>query len=176
MTQKDKPLVNRVERSGLLTLDLADFYPEVEFATFDLKDFLFMELILKEKDFREGLKNHDWSQYEGKVLLVGCSADAIIPMWAYMLVASHAQPFARELFFGNREAYLTHFFSRTIRALDVTPYIDQRIVIKGCGSKPIPPAAYLELTARLRPVARSIMYGEPCSTVPIFKKSPPTRT
>lgn len=175
MTEKNKPLVNRVERSGLLTLDLADFYPEVEFAEFDLKDFLFMELILKEKDFREALKNHNWSQYAGKVLLVSCSADAVIPMWAYMLTAAYAQPHAREIFFGDRQAYLNHAFTQTIRALDVTPYTDRRIVIKGCGEKPVPPAAFLELTARLRPVARSIMYGEPCSTVPIFKKALSTK-
>lgn len=166
----DKPLVNRVASSGLITLKLETFFPATELCTLDLKDYLFRELILREKDFREAMDQHDWELYRDKVLLVYCSTDAIIPMWAYMLVASLASPFARDIFQGPPEAYYQVHFTRTLAALDVEQYRDQRIIIKGCSDKPVPAAAYVELTKRLRPLAKSIMYGEPCSTVPIFKK------
>ena len=165
----DKPLVNRVAASGLITIKLEDFFPEVDIATFDLKDYLFMEMILKEKDFRTALKEHDWSQYEGKVLLVFCSTDAIIPMWAYMLVAAYATPFVKTLFQGNEAQYYQSAFDKILSELDIEPYKGQRLVIKGCGEKQVPASAYLELTRLLQPHAKSIMYGEPCSTVPIFK-------
>jgi len=167
---EDKPLVNRVAKSGIITLNLEEHFPQAELVDFDLKDYLFMELILKEKDFRAALKEHDWTQYEGKVVLVYCSTDAIIPVWAYMLVASLAEPHAKDVFQGQKADYLTQYFEKVITALPVDDYEDQRIVIKGCSDKPVPPAAYLALTRRLRPLAKSIMYGEPCSTVPIYKK------
>ena len=166
----DKPLVNRVAASGLITLKLETFFPATELSTLDIKDYLFRELILREKDFREAMGQHDWEQYRDKVLLVYCSTDAIIPMWAYMLVASQASPFASDIFQGPPEAYYQAYFTRTLAALDVEQYRDQRIIIKGCSDKPVPAAAYVELTKRLRPLAKSIMYGEPCSTVPIYKK------
>jgi len=167
----DKPLVNRIAQSGLITLKLEQYFPDVPTIELDLKDFLFKELLLKEKDFRAGMKEHDWQQYEGKVLLVYCSTDAIIPMWAYMLVAAYAQPFALDVFQGTTEAYLRTHYDRVIAEMDVSQYESQRIIIKGCtDGKPIPAEAYLSLTKRLRPVAKSIMYGEPCSTVPIFKR------
>lgn len=167
----DTTLVNRVAQSGLMTINLEHFFPAGALAHFDLKDYLFMELILKEKDFREALKIHDWTQYEGKNLLVYCSTDAIIPVWAYMLVATYASPFAREIFQGDEENfYKAHYFNH-IATLDTSEYEGQRIVIKGCSDLPVPPAAYLELTKKLTPIARSIMYGEPCSTVPIYKKA-----
>lgn len=165
----EKPLVNRVAASGLITIKLEDFFPEVELASFDLKDYLFMEMILKEKDFRTALKEHDWSQYQDKVLLVYCSTDAIIPMWAYMLVAAYGTPFVRELFQGTKEQYYQMAYQRILADLDLEPFKGQRLVIKGCGDKPVPVSAYLELTRLLQPYAKSIMYGEPCSTVPIFK-------
>lgn len=166
----DKPLINRVAQSGIITLNLEDFFPEGEIVEFDLKHYLFRELLLKEKDFREALDKIDWTTYAGKNLLVFCSNDAIIPMWAYQLVVIHAQPHARRVVFGNTDMFLAIHYYETLGKLDVEQYRDQRIVIKGCGDKPVPPAAYMELANRLRPVAKSIMYGEPCSTVPLFKK------
>lgn len=166
----DKPLVNRVAASGLITINLESYYPTQEIAHFDLKDYLFMELILKEKDFRAALKEHDWDQYEGKILLVYCSADAIIPVWAYMLVAAKAGGITHEVFQGSQDDYLRQHFQRTIDAFELADYQDKRLVIKGCSDKPVPASAYLAVTDRLKPVAKSIMYGEPCSTVPVYKK------
>jgi hypothetical protein len=163
-------IINKVAQSGLTTLDLETFYPENEIVVFDLKSMLFMEMIIKEKDFRETLLNTDWSVFEGQIVTVTCSADAIIPMWAYMLVASYLQPFASGVYFGNREEATNQYLLDQIRLLDTNQYADKRIVVKGCGDKNVGPAAYLEITNRLRPVVKSIMYGEPCSTVPIFKK------
>ena len=170
MNATDKPLVNRVAASGIITLNLEDFFPQGELAIFDLKGYLFMEMILKEKDFREALQEHDWTQYEGKNLAVFCSADAIIPVWAYMLVAVHAAPFAKNIFQGTTEEFYKMKFQQALAEVDGANYEDQRVVIKGCSNKPVPPSAYVELTRKLQPYARSIMYGEPCSTVPIFKK------
>jgi len=166
----EKPLVNRVASSGLITINLEDFFPKAEVVSFDLKQYLFMELILKEKDFREALQQHDWAQYEGKVLLVFCSADAIIPLWAYMLVAASAAPFAADIFQGDAETYYKTAFAKALAALDPADYAQKRLVIKGCSDKPVPAAAYVEITRLLQPVAQSIMFGEPCSTVPIFKR------
>ncbi len=163
-------LVNRVANSRLVTIDLETFYPEGEVVSFDLKDHLFMGLILKEKDFREALKAHDWSQYAGKNLAVFCSADAIIPMWAYMLVASYAAAHARDVFLGKPEQFAEVAFLKKIAALDPETFAGQRVVIKGCSDKPVPASAYLEITRLLQPVAQSILFGEPCSTVPVYKK------
>lgn len=163
-------LINRVAQSGLITLDLEKFFPDGEIVSFDLKDYLFMEMILKEKDFREALKNHDWSQYTGKNLAVFCSADAIIPMWAYMLVATCAAPFAADIVQATPENLPEVVFWKKLAALDITPFEGQRMVIKGCSDRPVPPSAYLEITRRLQPIAKSIMFGEPCSTVPVYKK------
>jgi Protein of unknown function (DUF2480) len=133
-----------------------------------------MGLIIKEKEFRASLQQTDTSVYKDKTVLISCSADAIIPMWAYMLVASLLQPVAKELFLGSVEEWKKQKLMLAIAALDTTVYKDQRVVVKGCGDEPIPEAAYLEITNKLRPVAKSIMYGEPCSTVPIFKQPKPT--
>lgn len=167
---EEQPLVNRVANSGLITLNLEDFYPKAPIVHFDLKDYLFMELILKEKDFRAALNEHDWTQYEGKHLLVYCSTDAIIPVWAFMLVAAHATPYAAGIFQGTQEAFLISAYKQALAAVNGADYREKRVVIKGCSNKPVPPAAYLELTRILQPYAQSIMYGEPCSTVPIFKR------
>ncbi len=166
----DAPLINRVAESGLITLNLEDFFPKAPLASFDLKPYLFMELILKEKDFREVCKNFDWSQFQEKNLLVFCSADAIIPTWAYMLVATHAAPFVENLFQGTEEEFLKAHYFNALKNFDVTDFENKRIVIKGCGNKPVPTEAYMALTQKLLPHALSIMYGEPCSTVPIYKK------
>jgi hypothetical protein len=167
---EDKPLINRVANSGIQVINLEDYYPQAPIVTFDLKDYLFMELILKEKDFREALKNLDWSQYDGKIVLVHCSSDAIIPVWAYMLVASHLDGHASVIFQGTHDAYLRHHYEKVIGDMDLAPYQEGRVVIKGCSNKPVPPSAYATITARLKHFAQSIMYGEPCSTVPIFKR------
>ena len=163
-------LVNKVANSKLTTLNLEDYFPSEEMVNFDLKDYLFMEMILKEKDFRIALKAHDWSQYEGKIVLVNCSADAIIPLWAYMLVATYAETVAADVFCGTTDIYLQMAMNKGIEAIDASQYQDQMLVIKGCGSKPVPPSAYLDITKKLRPFAKSIMFGEPCSTVPVFKR------
>ena len=163
-------IINRVASSALEELNLEDYFPKEQIVLFDLKPYLFMELILKEKDFREALVNTDWSVYKGKVVAVTCSADAIIPMWAYMLVASYLQPVSTEVIFGDKEAALKQLFIKNISSVDVTQFNDKRVVVKGCGNLPVGEYAYLEITKILRPVVKSIMYGEACSTVPIFKK------
>ena len=170
MSATDKPLVNRVANSGLVTINLEEHFPAAERVIFDLKDYLFMELILKEKDFRAALKEHDWAQYAGKQLLVYCSTDAIIPVWAYMLVATYAEPHAAGVFQGTEAEFLKAHYHTVIAGIDGAAYTDQRIVIKGCSEQPVPPEAYVALTAKLRPHARTLMYGEPCSTVPIYKR------
>jgi hypothetical protein len=166
----DELLVNKVSESALITLNLEDYFPTEEVAVFDMKDYLFMGLILKEKDFREALKNLDLTTYTNKAIAVTCSADAVIPMWAYMLVASYLQPVATEIIFGTTEELKNKLLLNNIAQLPIDDFADKRVVIKGCGDLPIGEAAYLEATKLLRPVAKSIMYGEPCSTVPIYKK------
>ena len=163
---------NKVAESGIITLDLEDYYPKAPIAVFDLKEYLFMGLILKEKDFRESLKNLDLAPYTGKNVALTCTADAIIPMWAYMLVASYLQPVANEVVFGNEEILQKTLFTKNLYKIKPEDYTDKRVVIKGCGELPISESAYVEITNLLRPVVKSIMYGEPCSTVPIYKKKP----
>ena len=163
-------IVNRVADSGLITLDLEQFLPDKPVVVFDLKDYLFMGLILKEKDFRAALLQHDWTQYQDKYVAVTCSADAVIPVWAYMLVASYVQPYAKDVVYGTEEELKVQVLMKNLQSIDVSRYADQRVVVKGCGEVPIPDKAYLEITKQIRRVAKSIMYGEPCSTVPIFKK------
>jgi hypothetical protein len=163
-------IINKVAESGLTSFDLADYYPQGERVVYDIKDNLFQGLILKEKDFREFIKEHDWSQYQGKHVAITCTADAIVPTWAYMLLSNRLVPFAKTIIFGNLETLETVLFDNAISNLDIEKYRDQRIVLKGCGDIPVPVSAYVDLTAKLSKVAKSIMYGEPCSTVPIFKR------
>jgi len=170
MSTSENILVNRVANSGLITINLEDYYPQETFLTFDVKDFLFKELILKEKDFRAALKEHNWSQYENNVLLLYCSADAIIPVWAYMLVSAYASPYASVIYMGKEASYVEQHYYKVIAEMDFSIYEGQRIVVKGCSTKPVPPSAYMAITKGLQAHAQSIMYGEPCSTVPIFKR------
>ncbi len=163
-------IINKVSESALVTLNLEDFYPAEDVAIFDLKEYLFMGLILKEKDFREALKNLDLSLFNDKTTAVTCSADAVIPVWAYMLVASYLQPVAKEVMMGTVADVKNQLLLKNISQIKPEEYADKRIVIKGCGDLPIGEAAYLEAVKMLRPVAKSIMYGEPCSTVPVYKK------
>jgi hypothetical protein len=166
----EEVFINKVSDSGIITLNLEDYYPKEDIVVFDLKGYLFMELILKEKEFREALKNLDLSVYRNKNVALTCTTDAIIPMWAYMLVASYLQPIAKEVVFGNEDFLKKILFLKNLYKINPSDYADKRIVIKGCGELPITELAYVEITNLLRPVAKSIMYGEPCSTVPIYKK------
>ncbi len=170
MSSNEKPLVNRVANSGIITLDLEQWYPSDELVHFDIKDYLFQGLILKEKDFRTALKELDWSDYQDKILLVYCSADAIVPSWAYMLIASYATKFAKDVVQASSSEYLNLYYREHIAALDLDSYEDKRVVIKGCSKKDVPVGAYLELTKVLQPRVKSLMFGEPCSTVPVYKK------
>jgi hypothetical protein len=163
-------IVNRVANSGLITIDLGEMYPAGERVLFDIKDLLFQELILREKDFRAFIASHDWSQYKDKYVALTCSADAVIPDWSWMLLASALEPFAKKIVFGDLEKLETVLFDEIISRVDATQYTDQRIVVKGCGDKPVPKTAYIELVRRLQPKVKSIMYGEPCSTVPVYKR------
>jgi len=163
-------IVNKVAESGIITLDLAPFVSTDDIAVFDLKPFLFREMILKEKDYRTALPEHDWAQYVGKHVAVMCSVDAIVPVWAYMLAVSYLQPVATSVYFGTAEELGKILIQQRIQAIDLAEYADKRVVIKGCGDTPIPEIAYLAITQQLRPVVKSLMYGEPCSTVPIYKK------
>lgn len=166
----DEVIINRVAESALTSLDLAAYYPvEEQTAVFDLKPFLFMELILREKDFRASLKEHDWSVYLNKYVAVTCTADAIIPVWAYMLAASYLSEVAKGVYLTAGKDLANTVLLDRISQIDVSIFADKRVVVKGCGELPISEAAYLAITAKLRPVVKSIMYGEPCSTVPIYK-------
>jgi len=163
-------IVNKVASSGLITLNLEDYYDQGERVVYDLKENLFHGLILREKDFREFIKLHDWAAYAGKNVAIICSADAIVPTWAYMLLANRIKPYANEVVFGDLEVLEAVLFTRALAKIDVSEYKDERVVIKGCADIEVPVAAYVEITALLTPVAKSIMYGEPCSTVPIYKR------
>ena len=166
----NKEFVNKVAESGLITLDLENYIPKEETAVFDLKEFLFMGMILKEKDFREALKKQNWEVYRNKHVAITCSADVIIPVWAYMLAASSLQPVAKSILLGNEKELYKTLFLKNISSINTSEFVDKRVVIKGCGETPIDEFAYTEATRILMPVAKSIMYGEPCSTVPVFKK------
>ena len=163
-------IVNKVSQSGLVTIDLEDYYPKGERVLFDIKELLFQGMILREKDLRDFVKDENWSKYKNKYVALICTADAIVPTWAYMLLASHLEPYAKRVIFGDLETLETILFNDVLTKLNIDEYKDARIVIKGCGDLPVPKAAYVQLTNLLRPVAKSIMYGEPCSTVPIYKQ------
>ena len=162
-------IVNKVAESGLETIDLKEYYPEYKSVFFDIKEYLFKGLILKEKDFRESLKGIHWENYKDKNVAIGCSVDAIVPVWAYMLIVSYLEPFVKEVVYGSIEFLQHSLFLKNLSKLDIHKYEGKRVVIKGCGDIQISEVAFVELTRLLRPVVKSIMYGEPCSTVPIYK-------
>jgi hypothetical protein len=162
-------IINRVTNSKLKTFDLEEIYPEGKRVLFDVKDWLFQELILKEKDFRTSVHNHNWSQYKKSFVAVTCSADAIIPSWAFMLVAAELTPFANKVVIGNLELLETVIYQELISFLDFKEFADAPVIIKGCANKPIPNSAYAFLIEKLQPIAKSIMFGEACSTVPLYK-------
>lgn len=161
---------NKVAESGLLTIDLASLLPSNEIILFDIKPYLFKELILKEKEFRASLLNIDWSIYQDKIVGIVCSTDAIIPMWANMLIVSSLHPYSKAVYFGDENKVREQLLQESISKINTEQYIDQRVVVKGCGETPIGESAYIAITQKLRPLVKSIMYGEPCSTVPVYKK------
>ena len=163
-------IINKVAQSGIVSIDLAEIFPAGERVFYDIKDNLFQGLMLREKDFREFIKEHNWEFYQGKHVAIGCSVDAIVPTWAYMLLANKMAPFAETVVFGDLGTLETVIFDRQLNNFDLEKYRDQRIVIKGCGEIHIPESAYVDITVKLSTIAKSIMYGEPCSTVPIFKR------
>ncbi|TDQ17666.1 uncharacterized protein DUF2480 [Algoriphagus boseongensis] len=164
-------IVNRVASSSIISLNLEDFYPQEERVVFDLKDFLFQELILKEKDFRQALKNLDWSVYKEKWVAISCSADAIIPTWAYMLVCTYLEGVSKGYVIGSLENLEQHIAELSISGLEMDSFQDRPVVIKGCSKFPIPLFAYGRLVSLLQKASKSLMFGEPCSTVPLYKKA-----
>ncbi len=163
-------IINRVANSKLITIDLEDFYPEGKRVVFDIKDWLFEGLILREKDFRLKAKEHDWSQYQDNYVALTCSTDAIVPGWAYMLLTTYLNTFAKKVLIGNLEILETSLYQDIINKIDVSFYTDKPVIIKGCANKPVPENAYILLTTKLMSVAKSVMYGEACSSVPLFKR------
>lgn len=161
---------NKVKESGIIQLDLADFKPKNELVGIDLSERLYQGLILKEKDFRLWLKENNWQQYEGKAVFIYCSAEAIIPTWAYMLVISMLMPYTEQVLAGTRNDLEKKMIQDNIVSMNLSTMTDQRVIIKGCSDIATPEYAMSELVRVLQPVVKSIMYGEPCSTVPIFKK------
>ncbi|MGB1169079.1 MAG: DUF2480 family protein [Flavobacteriaceae bacterium] len=169
-------IINKVSNSKLITLDLEELYPEGERVLFDIKDWLFDQIILKEKDFRAFVKSHDWSRYKNTYVALTCSVDAIIPSWAYLLLSSELAPYSKKIVVGNLELLETSLFQDIIQNLSIESFKEKPIIIKGCAQKPIPPSAFSMLIHKLQPIAKSIMYGEACSTVPLFKKKRNTNT
>ncbi len=166
-----KEIINRVASSKLITIDLEDFYPEGTRILFDISKWLFEGLILKEKDFRESVENHNWSQYKDNYVALSCLTDAIIPSWAYLLITTKLSPFAKKIAVGNLELLETIIFQEIILNLEIEIYKDKSIIIKGCSNKPIPETASVQLIEKLQPIAKSIMFGEACSTVPLYKSN-----
>ena len=161
---------NRVAESKLITFDLEDYYPKGQRIVLDIKDWLFEGLILREKEFRSQILEHDWQQYQDAYVALSCSTDAIIPGWAYMLLSSKLQGIAKAVVIGDKEQLETTIYQEIIDNLDVTPYQDKFMIIKGCTNKPVPANAYVWATLKLQDVAKSVMYGEACSSVPLFKR------
>jgi hypothetical protein len=163
-------IVNRVAKSPLINIDLEESYPAGKRVLFDIKDWLYEGIILREKEFRQHVKEHDWSQYQDAFVALTCSEDAIIPSWAYLLLSAELTPYAKKVVVGNLELLETTIFQEVIQGIDIGEYQDKPIIIKGCADKPIPPSAFSFLIDRIQPVAKTIMYGEACSTVPLYKR------
>lgn len=163
-------IINRVTSSNLMTIDLEDFYPQGERVVLDIKNWLYEGFVLREKEYRTYVEEHDWTLYKGKFVAVDCSIDAIIPGWAYMLITAKLQPYAKFTVQGNLEQLETSLYQTVINGLDVSIYKDKPVIIKGCSNKPVPSNAYLWITSKLIPIAKSVMYGEACSSVPLYKK------
>lgn len=165
-----KEIVNRIAKSPLITIDLEELYPPGKRVAFDIAPWLLEGIILREQDFRATVKEHDWLQYQGSYVALYCSTDAIIPAWAYMLISAQLAPFALKTVVGTLSLLETIIFSEMVNTLDISAYKDKPIIVKGCSSKPIPETAFIQLVQKLQPAAKSIMYGEACSAVPLFKR------
>ncbi|MCL8008293.1 DUF2480 family protein [Gelidibacter japonicus] len=166
----ENEIVNRVANSKLVVVNLEDYYPKGQRTVFDIKEWLFQELVLREKDFRAQVKEHDWSQYQDHYVALTCTSDAIVPAWAFMLLTMHLQPYAKTIVVGSLEQLETSIYQEVIRNLETDAFVDQPLIIKGCTNKPVPANAYIMLSQKLKPLARSIMYGEACSSVPLYKR------
>ncbi|NQY06164.1 MAG: DUF2480 family protein [Flavobacteriaceae bacterium] len=168
----EKEIVNRVAKNTKLqVIDLEDFYPEGKRVVFDISDWLLEGLILREKEFRDSVKNHDWSQYQNCYVALSCSTDAIIPGWAYMLISVNLASFVEKVVVGNTEVLETAIYQEIIAKKEFSEYEDKFVIIKGCSQKPVPQNAYIMLINKLKPIAKSIMYGEACSSVPLYKRN-----
>lgn len=163
-------IVNRVANSKLVVIDLEDYYPSGRRVLLDIKDWLFEGLVLREKEFRAQASTHDWSQYRDAYVALTCSTDAIVPAWAYMLLTMHLEPYAKKILIGNLEHLEVSIYQTIVENMDVSPFKGKPLIIKGCSNKPVPANAYILLSQKLKPIANSIMYGEACSSVPLFKK------
>ena len=163
-------IINRVSNSGLTQLDLEEWYPKGDRLGFNIEKYLFKGLILKELDFRAALKELDWSIYKGVFVAVHCSADAIVPTWAYMLVSQYLSPFAAKVLFCDPSQIDSYLYSEILSKIDVEEFRDKRVIVKGCSKFPVPVSAYVEVSALLTPLVQSLMFGEPCSNVPLYKK------
>ena len=166
----ENTLTNKVSQSGLVNLNLENWYPDTPVVVLDIKPFLFMEMVVKEKEFRAHLKNHDWSQYNGKIVLIQCSVNTILPVWAKMLVAVHLEGVASNVFMGDLDQFLYNYYKEYIDSLDLSAYENERIVVKGCSKKNIPDTVFAYLGYKLKPIVKSIMFGEACSNVPVYKR------
>lgn len=162
-------IINRVANSKLITINLEDYYPNGTRVLFDIKDWLFKGFVLREKEFRNQVKEYDWSQHQNNYVALTCSSDAIVPAWAYILISIHLESFTKRVIIGSLEQLESSLFQDVISNLDVSKFKDKPIIIKGCSKKPVPQNAYIMLANKLKPVAKSIMYGEACSSVPLYK-------
>lgn len=167
---ESEEIINRVANSALEVFDLEDYYPKGIRTEVDLSQWLFEGFLLREKDFREALKNHDWSQYDNAFVAVYCSTDAILPAWASVLVTMHLAPFAKKVVSGRLEDLDTALYEEVLPKIDYSAYENKPVIIKGCSKKPVPMSAYVLAAQKLQPLAKSIMYGEACSAVPLYKR------
>ena len=163
-------IINRVANSKLVTINLEDYYPQGKRVSFDIKEWLFEGFVLREKDFRDQVKQCNWSQFQDNYVALTCSSDAIIPAWAFILLSIHLEPFAKKTVIGNLELLETSIYQDVLNTLDISEFTNKPIIIKGCAKKPVPQNAYIMLANKLKPIAHSIMYGEACSSVPLYKK------
>ncbi|MDC0956255.1 DUF2480 family protein [Flavobacteriaceae bacterium] len=163
-------IINRVANSKLELINLEDYYPHGKRVVLDIKDWLYEELVLREKEFRQQAKLFDWEQYNDCYVALTCSSNAIVPAWAYMLLSTYLAPFANKTILGSLDVLETSIYQDIINALDVSPYKDKSVIIKGCTNKPIPDNAFIQLTTKLKPLVKSLMYGEACSAVPLYKR------
>ena len=162
-------IVNRVANSSLISIDLADYAPIQSIAVLDVKDFLFQEIILKEKEFRSNLKEFDFSIYQDKIVAITCSSDAIVPMWAFMLITSYLKDISGDIHFGKKEDVFQQIFTANIDAIDNTEFETKKVIVKGCGQIPLSASLYIAITKKLQNKVSSLMFGEACSAVPVLK-------